>query len=259
LEARVALARLAAERIRAEAERQGDSSTEPDTPAWQMAGTVFGLPCLEGVPALAPPFVTWTLVAVMSLVTWWVMRSPDTQTLVDALGLVPDRPFRMAGLTFVTSFFVHGGVWHLVGNAYFLLVFGAPVEGILGRARYGLLLAAAALCGALAHAALDPRGTVPLVGASAGISGVIAFLVLRFPRARMGFFFWRLRWARDASGGPWIRIPAWVWFAGWLAANALGAVSQRSGCTNVSAIGHLGGVAVGVAAWAWLRRQGEAR
>ena len=83
---------------------------------------------------------------------------------------------------------------------YFLFVFGNTVEDFLGRVKFGLLVLFAALGGDILAMSLEPRSHIPSIGASGGISGVIAFYALQFPRARLSFFT-RLYW---------IQIPAWA-------------------------------------------------
>jgi membrane associated rhomboid family serine protease len=78
------------------------------------------------------------------------------------------------------------------------------------------------------------------VGASAGISGVLAYYGVAFPRAQVGVVFWFWYVVR------WIRLPAWAFLVAWIALQVLGALEQVGGMTSVSAIGHLGGASVGL-------------
>jgi membrane associated rhomboid family serine protease len=155
-------------------------------------------------------------------------------------GFIPNQWARHNGMTLGSSFFLHAGWFHLLSNLYFLVIFGDNVEDHLGKLRFLLLLAGAHLAGSFLHAAFDPRGEVPCVGASAGISGVIAYYALLFPRARIGFFFWLLL--------RWLRVRA-VWaFVAFLAVQLLGTWRQIGGASNVSYLAHLGGLAVGMVA-----------
>jgi membrane associated rhomboid family serine protease len=151
---------------------------------------------------------------------------------------------RYAGLTLLTSFFIHGSWLHLLVNLYVLLVFGDNVEEYLGAGRYLALLAVATVAGGLAHVALDPRSVVPVIGASGGISGVVAYYVLRFPQARLGLMYvYR-----------WFRIRAYAFGLIWVLLQIIAAREQIAGIGDVSALAHLGGAAVGVWFWAiWTR------
>ena len=97
-----------------------------------------------------------------------------------------------AYFTFVsvfTSMFVHGGLAHLVGNLLFLWIFGDNVEDRLGHGRF---LAFYFLCGviaALAQLVLDPDSTVPMVGASGAIAGVMGAYLVLYPRSRVLMLF----------------------------------------------------------------------
>jgi len=106
-------------------------------------------------------------------------------------------------MTFLTSFFLHADILHLVGNMYLLLAFGGGVEDYLSRKRFGLLLIAATLAGGLGHTILDPHSNIPLIGASGGISGIITFYALQFPRSRLGFFI-QYRWGTIPVWGAFI-------------------------------------------------------
>ncbi len=166
----------------------------------------------------------------------------DLQKAVTAFGLIPAEVDRLYGLTLLTSLLLHGGMLHLAGNMYYLLVFGDNVEDYLGHGRFLVLIGLAALIGAIAHVALDPRSEVPVIGASGGISGLLVFYGLRFPRAKIGFMLgWYFRW---------VRVPALGFIVFWLLLQGLTAWQQIAGLTSVSALAHLGGAAVGV--WFWL-------
>ena len=120
----------------------------------------------------------------------------------------------------------------------------------MGRWRYALLIAAAALVGDLCHILGDPRSMVPCIGASGGISGVIAFYALRYPRARLGFL-WRI-WCWF----HWVYMPAWAAMVLWLLLQGVLVIGQLMGTAHVSALAHLGGFAVGLAAWLLWRAGG---
>ena len=89
------------------------------------------------------------------------------------------------GVTLVTSLFLHGGFVHLIGNMIYLWVFGGAVEDALGHARYAIFFVVCGAIGSLTHTLLFPHSTVPSIGASGSIAGILgAFLVLR-PKARI--------------------------------------------------------------------------
>ncbi len=218
--------------------RRRDGQHEPPGEWWKYLAGLFGMPVEDGEETLyRPPWATWALAAVTSLLS--CAAFPHLAYWVARFGLVPAQAARYAGVTFVTSFFLHAGVVHLAANMYFLMIFGDNVEEALGAAHYLLLVFLAAVTGGAVHAALDPHQRVPVIGASAGIAGVVAFYACRFPRVRLKFL-WSL-WLRR-----WFTLPAWAFFAIWIAVQAAGVVGQLRGHSSVSALGHVGGASIGV-------------
>ena len=235
------------EQIRQQAEGH-DFDSEPPDEWWKYIAGFFGMPVEYDAESLETrPWATWFLTAVIVCVS--VLSFRNLEEIANQFGLIPAQAMRLGGLTLLTSFFLHGGVMHLLGNCYFLLIFGDNVEQAFGRFRYLTLLAISTLAGHFAHIAADPQSNIPCIGASGGIAGIIAFYALAFPRARLGFALWRF-WG-------WIRIPAWFALILWVLLQCLGTYEQLAGLTNVSALAHLGGAAVGVFAWLIWRRRGQ--
>jgi len=207
---------------------------------WHFAMALFGIPVeYNDDPLRSRPIVTWVMAAIIAAVSLLAFR--DLPAAVNGWGLIPAEFSRHFGLTFVTSFLLHGGIVHLLGNLYFLLVFGDNTEDVLGKGRYLLLVAAAAIVGDVSHILADPHATVPCVGASGGISGVLAYYCLRFPKASVGVVYWF----------RWLRLPVGLMFALWVFAQILGALRGSAGAGNVAVFAHLGGAAVGVLFWLW--------
>lgn len=217
---------------------------------WKTIPGMFGLPVEADDNQLQrAPWATWTLsllVLVISLAALFAVEDPER--VMEKFGFIPAAPLRMLGLTWISSFFLHGGLLHLFGNLYFMLVFGDNVEDYLGRGRFFVLLLFATLAGHAFHTLGDPRSDIPCIGASGGISGLIAFYALKFPNARLGILL-RL-WFRPIR---WIYFPAWAGFCAWIALQFLGAWRQVAGFTNVSALAHLGGATVGFLLWVFWR------
>lgn len=218
--------------------------------AFQYVIGLLGLPVEFDAPVVrSRPWVTWGAAGVAAIVFFGALAAGGILGVVRmnlVWGFIPAEWGRRGGLTLITSFFLHAGLFHVLGNLYFLVVFGDNVEDNLGWRRYAALLLVAHVVGVAAHGLLDPRGGVPLVGASAGISGVIAYYALAFPRARLGLLFFFVFW---------LRLPAYVWLVLWVALQALTASSQLEGATNVSAVAHLAGAGVGAAAALYVRRR----
>ena len=206
---------------------------------WEYILALFDMPVEYDSPSLVhKPVVTWSLAAIIVIV--FAMTFSNLEAAVKSYGLIPAELSRHFGFTFVSSFFLHGGFMHMLGNLYFLIIFGDNSEDVLGKFKYLLLIALAALAGDLIHIIGDPHSTIPLVGASGGIFGILVYYCLRFPTAKIGILFF-YRWFR--------RIPVGYMLAFWIAAQLIGAYLQRTGMSNVSAFAHLGGAAVGIIFW----------
>jgi membrane associated rhomboid family serine protease len=251
-EARAALAILEV-RHGAERERTAVDSGQfgPDE-TWQWIPAILGWPVELGAPQTRRrPWVTWGLIVACCLAFIPVLgeRGSPRPGFLWEWGFIPSQWERHGFVTLVTSFFLHGGVFHLLGNMWALWTFGDNAEDRLGVGLYALMIGAGHLAGTLLQAAFDPRGDLPCVGASDGISAVIAFYAISFPKVRIGILFW---WR-------WIRLPVMGAVMVYAGIQILGAYAQSRGLGGgVSHLGHVGGLAVGaVAAWWYCQAQGE--
>jgi membrane associated rhomboid family serine protease len=241
------------ERLSKQAEGPDLDSAAPEE-SWKQIAAFLGMPVEFDAPEeQRRPWATWLLSAVIICAS--LLAFSNLHEVVQRFGLIPAEATRLNGLTFVTSFFLHAGIIHLVGNMYFLLAFGHAVENFLRPLRYLALIALAALIGDLAHIALDPRSQTPCIGASGGIAGVITFYALNFPRMRLAFLMrWGFVWFH------WIRLPAWFVFVLWFLFQIIGTLEQRAGMSSVSSAAHLGGAAMGLVAWlVWRKTNDESR
>ncbi|HXF83740.1 MAG TPA: rhomboid family intramembrane serine protease [bacterium] len=246
--AREILAAAAAEHIAASSRPPVAVGSEPPEEMWKILPALLGMPVeYETSPLSRLPWATWLVAALAAGVSLAAFGQLDAA--VSEWALLPTAPWRHGGATLLTSFLLHGSLFHLLSNMYFLLVFGDNVEDAMGKGAYLLLLLAAALAGDALHIAFDPRSEVPVVGASGGISGIILYYALRFPRARLGLLLRIFLYFR------WVNVPAYAYVGFWLLLQAILAGQQLAGLTNVSALAHLGGAAAGVAGWLLTRRR----
>jgi len=205
---------------------------------WKRVLFLAGLPVERKSGGLQRfPWATWGLAAVVTLVS--LSAFANLERVVQQYGMIPAQFWRYGGLTVLTSFFLHGNWFHLLGNMYFLLVFGDNVEEYLGRARYAWLLFFATLTGDVCHAVFQPYSSIPAIGASGGISGLVAFYALQFPRSEI--YLWVFFWP--------VRVTAKVMLAFWITLQIVGAVEQLSGTSAVASLAHLGGAAAGYLSW----------
>jgi membrane associated rhomboid family serine protease/Zn-finger nucleic acid-binding protein len=157
-----------------------------------------------------------------------------------AFALVPARLWRGDYLPLLTHMFLHGGIGHLLGNMYFLWIFGDNVEDRLGSAYFLFLYLVSGLGAALLHCLLTTDPALPVVGASGAISGVMAAYALLFPQARLVslIFIFQVRWKTT------------TYLLLWLALQFVGALWGQS---HVAWWAHIGGFLVG-AALVWNKR-----
>ena len=192
------------------------------------------IPLRDDQPHRTFPFVTLLIIAVnVCVFIGWQLQTGLEQS-VSLAGFVPVEftEHQPGGRThLLTSMFMHAGWMHLIGNMWFLWIFGNNIEDNCGHFRY---LAFYILCGVsatLAYSFFSPDSLIPLVGASGAISGVLGAYLLHHPRARvltlvpMGFFTQMME------------IPAWVFLLVWIGFQIF------SQFIAASAHGHGGGVA----------------
>ena len=178
-----------------------------------------------------------------------------TERIIQTFGYMPARllhpeAFGYAwwevAITLVSSLFLHGGFVHLIGNLIYLWVFGGAIEDALGRGRFLLFYVACGAAGSLTHTLLFPASTVPSIGASGSIAGLLgAFLVLR-PRARIITLFPLVVYWAMAEIPALLFLPVWFgmqFFSGFLSLQAARGTQEVAG---VAWWAHVGGFVFGM-------------
>jgi membrane associated rhomboid family serine protease len=204
-------------------------------------------PLRDHNPSERTPYVTVALIVVNVAVFLLVVPLyGDERALMRFYldwALVPARVSAGGGYdTFLTSMFLHGGLLHLGGNMLFLWIFGDNLEDHFGHAGFlGFYLAAGVGAGFVQYLA-DPASTVPMVGASGAISGVMGGYLLLFPRARVDVLVIIVFLVRMIALPAWIMLGVWFGlqlFSGWL---TLGSTEG-----GVAYLAHAGGFVCGLA------------
>ena len=153
---------------------------------------------------------------------------------VVATALSPDL-----GLRILLSMFLHGGWMHLIGNMLYLWVFGNNIEDVMGHTKYVVFYLTCGILAALSHALTDPSSSIPMVGASGAISGVLGAYVLLFPRARVLVIM---------PGLGATRVPAGIVLGMWFLMQLLsGGMSVGGTGGGVAFFAHIGGFIAGMA------------
>ena len=154
----------------------------------------------------------------------------------------PCPPGGLTWPTLVTSMFLHGGLMHLIGNLWFLWIFGNNVEDSMGHGRFLFFFLLCGLVAAGSHIAADPSSPVPMVGASGAISAIMGAYLVLYPRARVHTLFILIIIIRVFP------LPAWYFLLYWFVLQlASSAVQIQDGGGGVAFWAHIGGFAAGVA------------
>jgi membrane associated rhomboid family serine protease len=149
-------------------------------------------------------------------------------------GVIADR---LHWETLVTSTFLHSGWWHLVGNMWFLWIYGRNIEDLLGSIRFVFFYLYCGLAAGLIQVAADPHSVTPTIGASGAIAGVMGAYLMKLPHARIvtlvffGFVFT-------------LEIPAWLPLIYWFGIqffNGIGSLEARQMGSQVAWFAHIGG------------------
>jgi membrane associated rhomboid family serine protease len=174
------------------------------------------IPLKDDVPSRSLPFVTVGLIGLNVLAFLYQLslgidsRGPDAgaaEALVSEFGVIPCRltqscpgasriadDFPHPWVTIVTSMFLHGGLLHVGGNMLYLWIFGDSVEDTLGHTRFLVFYLTSGVAAAVGQTIVSPGSTVPMIGASGAVSGVLGAYLLLFPHATIltlltfGFF-----------------------------------------------------------------------
>ncbi|WP_457637740.1 rhomboid family intramembrane serine protease [Oceanithermus sp.] len=205
-------------------------------------------PIRDSIYHHGPALITRLLIAInVAIFFWQVGLGPEGfQWVVYHYGFVPKSFFADPGGEFwhiFTSMFIHGSFEHILGNMWFLWVFGPTVESRLGSGRYLLVYFLAGIGAALAQAFFLPASTAPMIGASGAISGVLGAYFLLFPTAFVLTLVWPLP-------------PIFFWFPAaffigyWVFLQLLYGLM---GLPGVAWWAHVGGFLVGYLLTVWLR------
>jgi len=212
------------------------------------------IPLHDDNPSRTAPVVTVAFIGACVLVFLWQISQGQEgfQRVVYSLGMIPAVLFGDArlpaelavvspGATVFTSMFMHGGWMHLIGNMLYLWIFGNNIEDAMGRVRFVVFYAVCGVAAAMSQALVNPASTVPMVGASGAISGVLGAYLLLYPRARvlvlipLGFIY------------ELVRLPAMVVLGLWFVFQLLSSALSGPSGGGVAFMAHIGGFVAGMA------------
>lgn len=212
------------------------------------------IPLRDDNPTRITPYVTFTIIAANVAVFMYQLSLPapavnrfiyefgtipavvlGTQALPAQIALIPPS------LSIFTSMFLHGGFMHIIGNMLYLWIFGNNIEEAMGHSRFFLFYMVSGVLASTAHILSDTASTIPSIGASGAISGVLGAYFLLYPRAQvltlvpLGFFLQLMY------------LPAWLILGFWFVLQVIsGSLGQAGLGGGVAWWAHIGGFVAGI-------------
>src|SRR5216684_7065485 len=207
------------------------------------------LPLRDDQPRYSVPYITYFLIGLNLLIFLFeaALEPASLKNLVFQFGVVPERltellagspkyPLVAVVLPFFTSMFLHGSWMHVIGNMWFLHIFGDNVEDYLGHFKYLVFYLLTGVLAMGTHALVNLYSAAPALGASGAIAGVLGAYFVLYPRARvLTWFFVFVVW-----------VPAWIILGYWFVLNFLSGTAtalavQRQNMGGVAFWAHVGG------------------
>lgn len=220
-------------------------------------------PIRDDNPQINTPYVTYLLIA-LNVAAWLLLQGfgaePQLTRSVCQLGLIPADLLGTLGdaqvpqgfpcsidgeggwINLLTSMFMHGGWMHIIGNMWFLWIFGDNVEDAMGPFRFALFYVLCGLAAAGAQIAANTASPIPMVGASGAIGGVMGAYIILYPRVHVHMFVY-LGFLVTT-----IAVPAFAMLGYWILLQFLGSFQSMGGAGGgVAFWAHIGGFAAGAA------------
>ena len=200
-------------------------------------------PYKDDNPRVLIPFVTYFIIGLNVLVFIYqyfiIQGSQLSENFIYTYALIPANP---SILTIFSSMFMHGGFTHIIFNMWFLWIFGDNIESVLGHKKYLLFYFLCGIGAGLSQIQIDPESTIPMVGASGAIAGVLGAYLFRFPRATVHVLVILIVFI------TFIRVPAMIVIGFWFLSNLTAGIGtlgiEQTGGTAWFA--HIGGFISGV-------------
>ena len=210
------------------------------------------LPYKDDNLQLIRPYTTYTII-LLNLIAWISFQGAGSSEIVGAAicsyGAIPTEVIGAVGdkqicennagpITLLTSMFLHGSWMHILGNLLFLWVFGGNVEDAMGPSRFAVFYLLSGLSAAIAQILWDPNSSIPMVGASGAIGGVMGAYLLLYPRVKVHIF------AFFVLAFP-VRVPAYLMLGYWLLLQVIGGLGANSMTGGTAFCAHVGGFIAG--------------
>jgi membrane associated rhomboid family serine protease len=204
------------------------------------------IPLRDVIPSRTTPYITVTIIILNAIAWLFELTLPQNElnAFLQTFGVVPAS---FSAATLITSMFLHGSWMHVIGNMWYLWIFGDNVEDRLGHGRFIFFYLLCGTAAALAQVAIDPSSTLPTIGASGAIAGVMGAYFVLYPQSRVLtlvplIFFYEV-----------FEMPAVVLLGFWFllqlfSAGAIAVTASTHGSGGVAFMAHVGGFIVGIIA-----------
>jgi membrane associated rhomboid family serine protease len=201
------------------------------------------IPLRDVIPSRTTPYITVTII-LLNAVAWFYELSLPGDLLPVFLQVYGVVPARLHTVTLVTSMFLHGSWMHVIGNMWYLWIFGDNVEDRVGHGRFIVFYLLCGIAASVGQTLMAPESTLPMIGASGAIAGVMGAYFVLYPRSRVLtliplVIFWEV-----------IEVPAIMllgfWFVMQLFSAGAIAVTASTGGGGVAFMAHVAGFLCGV-------------
>ena len=201
-------------------------------------------PYKDDNPRILIPYVTYGLIGLNLFIflfqfSMGINNAEAEAIFIYSYGLIPAE---FSIINIFTSMFIHGSIAHIIGNMWFLWIFGDNVESVLGHVKYALFYILCGIIAAITQILIDPSSNIPMVGASGAIAGVLGLYMMRFPHARVHVFAFIIIFFTT------FRVPAIIvlgfWFFNQLT-NGMGSLGLDT-TGGVAWFAHIGGFITGI-------------
>ena len=213
------------------------------------------IPLRDVIPSRTTPYITVTII-LLNAVAWFFELTLPTDVLPDFLQVYGVVPASFHAPTLLTSMFLHGSWMHVIGNMWYLWIFGDNVEDRVGHRRFIVFYLLCGIAAAIGQIVIDPGSMLPMVGASGAVAGVMGAYLVLYPRSRVLtliplVIFWEV-----------IEVPATLllgfWFLMQLFSAGAIAVTATTGGGGVAFMAHVAGFLCGIGGIFLFRQRGRA-
>ena len=203
------------------------------------------IPLRDVIPSRTTPYITITII-ILNAAAWLFEVSLDPETLNRFISVYGVVPAYFSAPTLITSMFLHGGWMHIIGNMWYLWIFGDNVEDRFGHGRFIVFYLLCGIVASLGQVFIDPSSTLPTIGASGAIAGVMGAYFVLYPQSRVLtliplIIIWEV-----------IELPAFVLLGFWFllqlfSAGSIAVTASSHGSGGVAFAAHVAGFLVGMA------------